>query len=763
MDEMSSNDTRRAITFREASCTAKFACTVFRTHRILQLRRTATAVAGAILVNWGFSAAAVSAEEPGQIEEITVTAQKRAQASQDVPVTMDAYSGQQLIERGATTASDLAQFTPGLQLGGSSAGQTLLFGIRGVVQQDFSGDAESPVATYVDEGYIAANSISSVGLFDIDHVEVLKGPQGTLFGRNATGGVVSIFSKQTSDTFGGYAEATYGSYGTVRFESAVGGPLTDTLKARIAGVFERNNDYVTNVNPSGDDLGNDRRYAVRGRLDYTPVNGLDFLLTAYTSRADFSWGPYFDLSTRAVNNAQGVQVNSVVVNQPNLLGAEPSNAHGLTIDAADALNHGGYSRTDSATLKTNWDFGPVLTLLTNVNSSAYSVLVDNNAGPLKWLDSDNGVFTRSVSQEARIYVDSGPTRWTSGIFYLNIRSGMDPNRDWFYFASSVIDDRYKLNTNSYSAFSEIEYDVLPKTTIVAGARVTREFKNFDYSSEVSTLDYVPIGPSRTPYEGSLSNTLITAKLQAQYHLSDVVMLYGGWNRGAKAGSFNAPFAGGTAYPDSAIPYRPEVLNAFEFGEKGTFADGRTRLNAAAFYYDYQDYQAFNFIGLSTQVTNLPAKTYGGEIDLIEKPWERLTLQASASYVHNRVYDVSLGGPGEVTRVAPYTSPWKAAVLARYEFPLAGGTFSVQGDASYTDTYYFSLTNYDASRVADYTLLGARFGWTDSSGLWNVGLKGENLADRRYGTVGFDITGLCGCTEIGYGKPRWIEASVRRQF
>ena len=89
--------------------------------------------------------------------------------------------------------------------------------------------------------------------------------------------------------------------------------------------------------------------------------------------------------------------------------------------------------------------------------------------------------------------------------------------------------------------------------------------------------------------------------------------------------------------------------------------------------------------------------------------------------------------------------------------------SVQGDASYTDTYYFSLTNYDASRVADYTLLGARFGWTDSSGLWNVGLKGENLADRRYGTVGFDITGLCGCTEIGYGKPRWIEASVRRQF
>jgi iron complex outermembrane receptor protein len=703
------------------------------------------------------------AEEPAQIEEIIVVAQKRAQASQDVPVTMQAYTGDQLVERGVTTASELAQFTPGLQIGGSSAGQSLLFGIRGVVQQDFSGHAESPVATYVDEGYVATNSVAGIGLFDIDHVEVLKGPQGTLFGRNATGGVVSIFSKLPTDNFEGYGEATYGSYQTIHVEGAVSGPLTDGLKARVAALYEQNGAYVENLSPTGNDLGNSSKYAVRARLEYTPREKLDFLVTAFTSRAYFGWGPYFDLSTRLVNDAQGKPLNSVVVNQPNLLGGQPSDAQNLTINAADAVNHGGYSRADAATFKANWDFGPVLTLISDVKSTAYSVLVDNNAGPLKWLDSDNGVFMRSFSQEARLYVDRGPMRWTSGLFYLNVRAGMDPNRDWLYFANIVIDDRYKLQTNSYSAFSEVEYDVAPKATLIAGARVTEEYKNFNYGSEVLTLGYEPVGPARAPYSGDSKNALVTAKLQAQYRPIDNVMIYGGWNRGAKAGSFNAPFAGGTAYPDSAIPYRPETLNAYEIGEKGTFADGRTRLNASVFYYDYKDYQAFKLIGLSTEVTNLPAKTYGAEIDLIQKPSNPVTLQASASYVHNRVYDVNVGGAALLTRVAPYTSEWQASALARYDIPLAAGILGIQADAEYTGGYWFSLTNYDATRVNGYTLLNARIAWSDAAKLWTLSAGGQNLTDRRYGTVGFDISGLCGCTEIGYGRPRWYSATVRRRF
>src|ERR1700722_7166396 len=158
------------------------------------------------------AAGPIWADESDTIAEIVVTAQKRAQPSPDVPVTMQAYSAEDLQSPAVESAADLAKFTPGLNVAGANAGQTLLFGIRGVVQQDFSGQAESPVATYVDEGYIAAHSLANVDLYDIDHVEVLKGPQGTLFGRNATGGVVNIFTKTPSSTPEGYVQVGYGSY-----------------------------------------------------------------------------------------------------------------------------------------------------------------------------------------------------------------------------------------------------------------------------------------------------------------------------------------------------------------------------------------------------------------------------------------------------------------------------------------------------------------------------------------------------------------------
>ena len=188
-----------------------------------------------------------------------------------------------------------------------------------------------------------------------------------------------------------------------------------------------------------------------------------------------------------------------------------------------------------------------------------------------------------------------------------------------------------------------------------------------------------------------------------------------------------------------------------------------QFNAAAFYYDYKDYQAFKLIGLSTQVQNNPAKVYGGELELVARPTPALTTQLTASYAHDRVYDVSLGGPEFVTRVAPYTSAWKWSALAKYDIKSSAGTWSIQGDVQYTGTFWFSLSNYDATRVDGYWLTNARLSWTCPDSLWQASLFGANLVDRRYGTVGFDLSALCGCTQIGYGRPRWLGVSVRRSF
>ncbi len=702
-------------------------------------------------------------QESNRLEEVIVTAQKRAQRAQDVALTMQAYSANQLQDLGVVAAPDLVKFTPGLNAAGANAGQTLLFGIRGVVQQDFSGHAESPVAVYVDDGYIATNTVVGVKLFDIDRVEVLKGPQGTLFGRNATGGIVNIFSKLPTDTPEGYGELTYGSYDDVKAEGAFGAPISETVKLRVAGAYHENGAYVRNINAVGEDLGASDDVSVRSHLAVDPHEALKILLTGYYSRSNWSWGPYFSLSTRTVQNPGGQIVNSIVVDQPTLLGTEPSDARGLTIDADNARDSGGRAHLKGGTVKISWDFGPLLTSITDLKRSADGTFVDNDASPVPFIDSNNNNFSNSFTQELRLYGAQQAARWYTGLYYLRVRSGMDPNRNWIFPAGVMVEDWLKLQTDSYSAFGQLEYDVGPRATLIGGLRVTQEDKVYDYRSEAFTLTGLDSGPARTPFHGDSQDTMVSAKLQFEFRPMTDVLLYAGWNRGAKAGSFNAPFAGGTAYPDSAIPYDPETLDAFEIGAKSTFLDGLVQLNGALFYYDYQDYQAFRLIGLSTQISNNRAEVYGGEVDLVARPVRALTLRATASYTHDRVYDVFLGNPELVTRVAPYTSDWKWTALAKYDFAVADGTLSVQGDLQNTGPFWFSLSNYDATRVKGYTLANARLSWISGNGAWEASVFGKNLTDKRYGTVGFDLSALCGCSQIGYGQPRWYGASLRRNF
>jgi iron complex outermembrane receptor protein len=296
-------------------------------------------------------------------------------------------------------------------------------------------------------------------------------------------------------------------------------------------------------------------------------------------------------------------------------------------------------------------------------------------------------------------------------------------------------------------------------------RGTVEDKKFNYASAVYNLANTQyIGPARSPYSGSEHEPFYTSKLALEYRPEDAVLLYIQDSRGVKAGSFNAPVLGGTSYPDSQIPYKEETLIEYEAGEKATVFNNRLRINSSVFYYDYKNFQAFKIIGTNTQVINVPSEVYGAEAEVIANPARGLTLQASGSYTHNRVYDVELGLPETVTRIAPYTSTWKGGALARYDFPdVFGGTLGVQTDVQYTGSFFYSLTNFDTTRIDGYALINARVNWVSQSGLWEGSVSGENLADKRYGTIGFDFSGLCGCSLISYGKPVWITAEVTRKF
>jgi iron complex outermembrane recepter protein len=705
--------------------------------------------------------------DSGELAQVVVTAQKRAESIQSVGITVAAFGKDELEAQGVTEAVDLAQITPGVNLAGSYAGQSLTFAIRGVTQQDFSGHTESPTAVYIDEGYLAYNNAAGVGLFDIERVEVLEGPQGTLFGRNATGGLVNIVTKKPSGESDGYLTVGYGSYHSARVEGAEGGTISDTLMFRVAGAGEHNDAYVKNINPTGEDLGSKSRFAFRGHLLYKPSDDLNVLLTAYSSRADFSWSPYFSVSTRNVTDPSGRIVDSIIVNQPTLIDTVPTPAGSLTVNANDARGNGGLSELTGGTAKITWGHELEITSVTDYKHAGTRLAFDGDATEISFLNDLTKTSVDNFSQEFRLFRDSGPLRYYAGAYFLNIVSSVQDNVV-IPPLGAYLRQTYGLHTDSYSVFSQAEYDLIPTVTAIAGARVAYETKTFHYQS----LLYSPtatggqgefIGPARSPFLGSAGDTLVTAKAQLQYHPNRDVLLYAGWNRGSKAGNFNAPYAGSADYPNSGIPYKPEVLNAYEVGVKTDLLARTLRINGDTFYYDYHDYQSFTFVGLSNQVTNHKARIFGGEVTLEATPTRGLTLKVAGSYTNGRVYDVSVGPMLFSSRKIPFSSEWQTDAAATYEFAFAAGNLSLQGDVSYSSSYYYSDTNFSSTWVKGRALTGATLAWTTADNAWRVETRVSNLTDERYRTVGFDISSLCGCSQVGYGEPRWVRASITHNF
>ena len=271
------------------------------------------------------------------LEEVVVTAQKREQNVQDVGISITAFSGDQLTALGVNESTDFVSMTPGVHISASSAGQTRQFTIRGVTQNDFSDHAEAPNAVYIDEGYLAAPQAQVFAAFDLERVEVLKGPQGTLFGRNATGGLVHFVTRKPTEEFEAYMQAEYGTKDTVRLEGAVSGPVTEGVTARVSGMFNRHDDIMNNIYPFGasvnpaqatggsawfgspdggaPDFWDDDQYAMRGQVNWDINGNANFLLSGFYAEQNVSSGPYQGRATTPICqfDAMGncIHVNSI--------------------------------------------------------------------------------------------------------------------------------------------------------------------------------------------------------------------------------------------------------------------------------------------------------------------------------------------------------------------------------------------------------------------------------------------------------------------
>jgi len=329
------------------------------------------------------------------------------------------------------------------------------------------------------------------------------------------------------------------------------------------------------------------------------------------------------------------------------------------------------------------------------------------------------------------------------------------------------------STRSSSLFGQVEYDLPHDLTLIAGLRGIKERKGFtgeeDFflNTRPTVIDTSTLLFSVQPQTYHTEDeSLWSGKLQLDWHPMHDLLVYGGINRGVKAGGFNATTTFGAGFPAADIPYGAEVLYAYETGFKwDNLLNGTTRVNASAFHYDYRNYQGFFFTQITGYVSNLDAKYNGGELEVLTSPIEDLTFGASVAYLNATIYGVQLG-PGEFVNTRPAFAPdekYTALARKRWNLPGSAGSVTAQLDYSYVSSVYDNIRNFDASRLHPYGLADLRLEWRPPHSSWQVAAFVDNITDKRYFTIGYDLSTISGSNSLAPGKPRWYGLSVHYDF
>lgn len=833
----------------------------------LQMRRLVLSLSASVAL--GFTTQVFA--QGGLLEEVIVTAQKREQSIQDVGIAITAFSGAQLDAFGFTNSTELSAYTPGVHISGNNGGGTQQFTIRGATQNDFFDLAEAPNAVYVDEAYQAAGQAHLFASFDMDRVEILKGPQGTLFGRNATGGLVHYVTRKPTKETEGYADVTYGNYNQVRAEAAISGAISDSLSVRISGFHRSHDPILKNIYTDADlpptpfflanpgvvgingpprgplngsleggqaDVWNDDQFAVRGQMLFEPNDDLEMSLTVQYAESTPASGPYQNVATIAEKNAAGDVVNTLFSNattNPNscetlnvggttcfdgsLIGqpfpgepldldfdltrpapntdffgyVDPDGTDGLTTSADFARSDFDFYELLGITGKIKWDLGfAKFTSVTNWSDQEKRTALDVDAGPAPQFTVVGDSRISWLTQELRLEGDSDRFRWIAGLYYLHIDGqfsqnlgdtigglnvfGASPPPNGAGVSNLFLDGAVDafLTTDSYSIFGQLDYDLTDQVEVHIGWRGIQEEKDYRYSSKlaINTSDSVTNGIRNggiivadffPDHVEKIGKFLWSGKVGLNYSHSDDLMFYGSANRGVKAGSCNAPLL--TFLTPDQYCYKEEILLAYEAGFKATLWDGKARLNVSAYYYDYQDYQVFQFVGTSGAVFNVDAENYGFEAELFANPVENLDLMLGLGIINATAKNVNVA-PGVPRDVNPsFTPETQFSGLGRYTWPnsMMGGSVSLQVDGNYASSSFSNINNFGTDRLDNYWLGNASLKWISADEHWEVSGFIDNFSDTRNQNIGFQLAAICGCDEQSFGLPRMYGARLRYNY
>jgi iron complex outermembrane recepter protein len=704
----------------------------------------------------------------GSLEEVLVTARRREESMQEVPIAVSAFSADELRMLQAEDLSGLQGSVPNLNLvqGRGSANSANIY-IRGIGQPDALQTFDPGVGVYLDDVFIARIQGALFNLYDVQRVEVLRGPQGTLYGKNTIAGAIRLISKKPPEELAGQAELSYGDYDFFSAKGYFGGPVTDTFGASVAGV------YVTrsgiNVDPATDREYNDIDTAAgRVILEWDPTENLNVNLAAdYTrSRNELNLGR---------PEAPLTQLN-LATGRNTVLQPAPTTPWNNTVATSFTGNEGQQMDNWGTALTIGWQLNDAwllksITAYRNLEPDNY---VDIDASIYELGDVFVGVDQDQTSQEFQLLYSSDRLEAVMGLYYFgeDIKSAQTAWADDFLtlgalpltFTRTVND---KLNTDSYAAFGQATWNFNDRFSGTVGLRYTDESK--DYYRTTSTFsNFAPLVGTFV-YKDDESWSALTPTFALDYKLTDDTLLYASATEGFKSGGFN----GRANSAAEASSYDPEYVWTYEVGAKNTLSDGRMRLNVDAFYSDYTDFQARvsdQYVPASGSpsfafpVLNAGAMAmYGAELEAVWIPIDALNLQAQIGYLHAdyREFTETVRGPNgqpiERDRSKdepPFAPEWTVRLAAAYTFSLADyGGLTLSADMIYRAKQWLSVDNRDVLTQDSYALMNVLVSWNSVSNHWYGSAGIKNLTDEVYKVDAQEFSSVGNIQTAYYGDPQ----------
>ena len=731
------------------------------------------------------------------LQEIVVTAQRRAEGVQEVPISIQAFSGAQLQQMGIKSSVDIAQYTPNVDMAlPSGAGNQPIITIRGIGLNDYDTNNSGPNGVYADEVYLSNPSSQTLQTFDLARVEVLKGPQGTLYGRNSSGGAINFISADPTDTPTAKFHADYSSYNTVNLEGAVSGPIADDLTGRFSFVENHSGGYVHNTYLDQNNWM--QNWAARTILQYKNADGLKVTFNLHGGQVNNPFGGYqvlgdFVPGTQLNATPTECSVQQVYANQcVDLFGYR--HVGGFYDEASESQNStkinsiGSHVRVEY-TLN---DF--TLTSITAIEHLDKEDIEDGDATPNRSLEVAFGVQSNQATQEFRVSRTTENYNFVAGLYYL--AENLHQNQPLYalldgdkFFGAGSFDgiateqfDTSRQVTQSYAGFGQFEYDLLNNLKLVLGGRYTKERKSFSYDGSVQYQEggINNFGPliELANTERNLTDSAFSWRTGLNYNIAKSVMAYVSASTGFKSGLFNGTFlsTNPAEIARQLDPVSPEKVLAYEVGIKSSFLNERMIVNAAAFYNDYRDMQVFVQIagvpggsGLPLNVLDNAKKAYteGVELTMTGKPLPQLTLSAQGGLLKTKLTDFIAGRdldqPDYTGNQLPLAPRASANLAADYHIPIGPNDLDLQVNANYKSHQFFDVSNDPLITQNAYWIANARMAYQFASDRYEVAAYVRNIANKEYYVDKFDLTTPFGFMEGIVGTPRFFGIEFNGRF